>query len=235
MRLAVVLLGAAALMAASDRSEYFSTDSGPVNITIVHHASLVIEAAGRVVYVDPTSDGNYKGLPKADLILITSGEPGHFDTAAISHYSRKSTAVIAPAGPAKQLKNCTAMGNGETVNLAEIVIHAEPAYQATPRAGSKVTHAKGEANGYVLTYPGWRVYISGDTGVFPEMKTIKNIDAAFISVGSPDSMSIEDAVQAIRTISPKVVYPYSYRDTNPDDLRKQLVIPGVEVRVRNWY
>jgi len=235
MRLAVVLLGAAALMAASDRSEYFSTDSGPVNITIVHHASLVIEASGRVIYVDPTSEGSYKGLPKADLILITSDKPDHFDPAAIAHYSRKSTAIIAPAGPAKQLKNCTAMANGETVNLAEIVIQAEPAYQAAPLAGAKSAHPKGDGNGYVLTYPGWRVYISGDTGLFPEMKSIKNIDAAFISVGSPDSMSIADAAQAIRTISPKVAYPYCYRDTNPDDLRKQLVIPGVEVRVRNWY
>lgn len=236
MRIALLLLVAVlSAAAASDRGEYFSTSSGPVTITLIHHASMVIDGAGKTVYVDPTGEGNYKGLHKPDLILITNDQPDHFDMAAIKHFVAKNTAVIAPAGVAQQVARSTAVGNGETVRLDEIVIEAEPAYQATPPAGSGPVHEKGKGNGYVLTYPGLRVYISGDTGFYPEMKGIKNIDVAFLSVGTPDTMSIDDATQAIHLIKPRFLYPYHFRDTNPDDLRKQLATAGVEVRVRNWY
>ena len=205
-------------------------------MTLVHHASLVIEGAGRVVYVDPTAEGNYKGLPKADLILITNDQPDHMDLTTINRVSRKTTAAIAPAGPAQRITHCTTLGNGETVSMGEIVIEAEPAYQATPPAsGAKAVHEKGQSNGYVLTYPGLRVYISGDTGFYPEMKSIKNIDVAFLSMGTPDSMSLEDAAKAVHAIMPKTLYPYAFRDADKDEIRKQLITPGVEVRLRNWY
>ena len=229
MKLAVVVLAAVTAVWAADRSEYFSTNSGPVNITLVHHASLVIEGAGRVVYVDPTAEGNYKGLPKADLILITNDQPDHFDMASISRVSRKTTATIAPAGLAQRLTHCTPLSNGETVRMGELIIEAQPAYQTS------ASEKKGQGNGYVLTYPGFRVYISGDTGFFPEMKAIKNIDVAFLSMGTPDTMTLEDAAKAEQAIMPKFLYPYHFRDTSPDEIRKQLSVARVEVRVRNWY
>lgn len=222
MRLAIIPLAAIIVASAADRGEYFSTDSGPVNITLVHHASLVIEGVGRVVYVDPTGEGNYKGLPKADLILITNDRPDHLDMAAIGHYSRKTTASIAPSGPAPRITHSTAMNPGETVRLGEIMIEAE-----------RVSPA-GQGNGYVLTYPGLRVYISGDTGFYPEMNKIKNIDVAFLSVGTADTMSLEDAVKAVRAIKPRILYPCHYRDTSPDEIRKQLAAAGTEVRMRKW-
>ena len=197
---------------------------------------MVIEGAGRTVYVDPTGEGNYKGLPKADLILITSDRPDHLDMAAIKKYSRNTTAIIAPAGPAAQLQHCTALNNGETVSMGEIFIEAEPAFQAQAPDGGKPARAKGLDNGYVLTFPGLRIYVSGDTGFYPEMKSIKNIDAAFLSVGTPESMSLEDAAKAVRLIMPKTLYPYAYRDTKAEDMRRELgVVAKVEVRMRNWY
>jgi L-ascorbate metabolism protein UlaG (beta-lactamase superfamily) len=223
VRFAIISLAAILAAGAADRGEYFSTDSGPVNMTLVHHASFVIENGGRVIYVDPTGEGSYKGLPKADLILITKDDPDHLDMAAIGRYSRKTTAIIAPPGPAARLTHSTAMNPGETVRMGEIMIEAEPVSPAT------------QGNGYVVTLPGLRVYISGDTGFYPEMKTIKNIDVAFLSVGSPGTMSFDDALKAIHAIKPKVLYPYQYRGTSPDEIRKQLATPGTEVRMRNWY
>lgn len=224
--LLLALIGAAA---AADRGEYFNTSSGPVNIVLVHHASLVIEAADRAVYVDPTAEGNYKGLPKADLVLVTNDRPDHFDPAAISRYSKKTTAIIAPPGPAARLAHSTALGKGETVSLGEIMIHAE---SARPAAASTQTNP---GNGYVLTYPGLRIYISGDTGFYPEMKAIKNIDIAFLSMGTPDSMSLDDAVKSAEAIRPKVLYPNHFRDMSVDDIRQQFHVAETEVRVRNWY
>jgi L-ascorbate metabolism protein UlaG (beta-lactamase superfamily) len=227
MKFAILVFAAAAgLIAASDRGEYFTTDAGPVTVALIHHAAMVLEGMNRVIYVDPTSNGNYKGLPKADLVLITNDQPDHLELQAINKYSRKTTATIAPQGPSAKLPHCTAVSNGETVHFGEIVIEAVPAYGPG--------HEKGQGNGYVITYPGLRVYISGDTGFYPEMKNLKNIDVAFFAVGS-DTMPVEDAVKALQTIKPRIAYPYHYRDAKVEDLRKQLMVPGVDVRVRNWY
>jgi len=232
MRFAAFFVVCSVFVLAGDRGgEYFSTDSGPVTMTLLHHATFEMEQNNHIIYVDPTSDSNFKGLPKADLILITNDQPDHLDLAAINRISRKNTAIIAPPGPAPRLPHCTALPNGETVSMGEIVIEAVPAYQDTP----KTMHEKGQGNGYVVTFSGFRVYISGDTGVFPEMSKIKNIDVAFLAVGTPESMSLDDAIKVVKLMKPRVLYPYQYRDTNPDDIRKQLASAGTEVRTRNWY
>ena len=44
-----------------------------MKISAVRHGSLMLEAGGRVIHVDPWSQGNYEGLPKAVVILITIG------------------------------------------------------------------------------------------------------------------------------------------------------------------
>jgi hypothetical protein len=55
-------------------------------------------------------------------------------------------------------------------------------------------------------------------------------------VGTPETLSLEDAAQAILLIKPKTVYPYQYGQTSLDDLRKLgHAVAGVDVRVRNWY
>jgi L-ascorbate metabolism protein UlaG (beta-lactamase superfamily) len=226
MRPLIFLLLAGTSAFSSDHSETFNTDAGPVNITPIHGASMFIEGAGRVVYIDPVGESSYKAGPKADIILITSDRPEHLDATAIQHISKKNTAIIAPAAPAAHLKQSTAIANGETVRSGEVVIEAVPAFQtATDR---------GQANGYVITYPGLRVYVSGDTTFFPEMKAIKNIDVAFLSIGSPSGMTIDDAIKAERLIKPKTLFPYRFPEGDTTDMRKQLIQPGTEVRMRKW-
>lgn len=220
---ALVALGAYAFV--SEHSELFNTDAGPVYITPIHNASLLIEGAGRAIYVDPVGEISYKAGPKADIILITSDKPEHLDLAAIQKISRKNTSIVAPSGPAAHLQRATAISNGETVRSGEIVMEAVPAIAT----GAE----RGQANGYVITFPGLRIYISGDTGVFPEMKAIKNVDVALFAMGQ-EAMSVDDATKAVRLIKPKVLLPYRTLDGNSDDLRRQLSVAGTEVRIRKW-
>src|SRR6476620_3800454 len=82
---AVFSLAAFSLLAQGQRPvETFSTKAGELRVTPVRHASLMIEAGGKVIHVDPWSQGNYDGLPKADLILITDIHGDHMDPNAIA-------------------------------------------------------------------------------------------------------------------------------------------------------
>src|SRR5262245_11137909 len=59
MKLSALFLCASALFAA----EEFSTSAGKVEITPIMHASLMIKAGGKIIYVDP-AQGKYDGLPQ---------------------------------------------------------------------------------------------------------------------------------------------------------------------------
>jgi L-ascorbate metabolism protein UlaG (beta-lactamase superfamily) len=101
-------------------------------------------------------------------------------------------------------------------------------------------HAKGRGNGYLLTLGGARIYISGDTEDIPEMRALKNIDAAFVCMNLPYTMDVEAAADAVLEFKPKVVFPYHYRGKGGmSDLEefRSLVAkdPKIEVRLLEWY
>jgi L-ascorbate metabolism protein UlaG (beta-lactamase superfamily) len=233
----LLLLTAAALLAQSQRPvDEFPTDAGPVTITPVRHASFMIEARGRIIQVDPWSQGNYEGLPKADLILITDIHPDHLDPKEIESLKKSGTTIIAPAAVAKTVTDAKVLANGETTSWEGWTIEAVPMYNLKrgPSAG-KFYHDKGRGNGYILTYGGKRFYIAGDTEGTPEMRALKNIDVAFIPMNLPYTMTPEEAADAVKEFHPKVVYPYHYRDSDTKAFAAALAGAGIDVRLRNWY
>ncbi|HIG27893.1 MAG TPA: hypothetical protein EYQ50_08885 [Verrucomicrobiales bacterium] len=66
------------------------------------------------------------------------------------------------------------------------------------------------------------------------MGALENIDAAFISMNIPFTMTVNQAADAVREFKPKVIYPYHYRGSDLN-LFKRLVGTGTEVRLREWY
>jgi L-ascorbate metabolism protein UlaG (beta-lactamase superfamily) len=113
-----------------------------------------------------------------------------------------------------------------------VKIEAVPMYNLT--AARLRFHNKGRGNGYVMTFGGKRVYVSGDTEDIPEMRALKNIDAAFVCMNLPYTMTPEQAADAVREFKPKVVYPYHYRGSDTAQFKK-LVGDASEVRLRDWY
>src|SRR5258708_28839534 len=75
MKLLPILLCAVpamvALAGAAADTQTFPTSAGPVKITPLYHASTLIEAGGKTIYLDPAKPAKLSGLPKTDLILIT--------------------------------------------------------------------------------------------------------------------------------------------------------------------
>jgi L-ascorbate metabolism protein UlaG (beta-lactamase superfamily) len=222
-------------------AEEFSTSAGSVKITPIKHASLMIEAGGKVIQVDPWSQGTearYATMPKADLILITHFHSDHMDSHAIAWVKKPGTKIIAPEVVTSSLKAGSVIRNGETQTWEGWTIEAVPMYNFTPGRGpapGKFYHDKGRGNGYVLTYGGKRFYISGDTEATPEMKALQNIDVAFVCMNLPYTMTPEEAAAGVRAFAPKIVYPYHYRESNLKAFEDGLKDSGVEVRIRNWY
>ncbi len=239
MRIALLLSFAAAavLSGAVERpADTFKTSAGDVTITPIHHASMLIAAAGKAIYIDPWSQGNYDGLPQADLILVTDIHGDHLDPALIAKLKKPGTTIIAPAAVAGKVEGVQVLHNGGKTTWGAWTIEAIPMYNLKrgPAPG-KFYHDKGRGNGYVLTYGGKRFYISGDTENTPEMRALRNIDVAFVCMNLPFTMTPEEAAEAVRAFHPRVVYPYHSRGSDTAAFEKALAGSGIEVRLRNWY
>ena len=216
--------------------EEFQTSEGTVKITPIRHASLMIEAGGQVIHVDPSMAGNYEGLPAADVVLITDVHGDHMDPKAIEKVHKAGTTVIAPKAVVEKGVEATVINNGESKKIGKWNIEAIPMYNMTrgPSAGT-LYHDKGRGNGYVLTYGGKRFYIAGDTEGIPEMRGLKNIDVAFIPMNLPYTMTPAEAADAVRAFAPKVAYPYHYQKSDVNAFKSDLANTKIDVRILDWY
>jgi L-ascorbate metabolism protein UlaG (beta-lactamase superfamily) len=235
---------------------------GVICITPIIHASIQIEYRGKVILVDPISVGTYR--KKADLILITHSHPDHLDFKAISKVINNENATTSIISTPAIIESIKQNVNGKETRFLPfylsktgrlfhhlnwgagkdipIIIEAVPAYNIKrgPDATHKF-HPKGAFNGYILTLGGKRIYIAGDTEATPEMKRLKNIDAAFIPMNLPYTMTPQEAAVGVRAFKPKVVYPYHFRypfnqpNDNPQQFVQAMKGSGVQVRVLDWY
>jgi L-ascorbate metabolism protein UlaG (beta-lactamase superfamily) len=217
-------------------TQTFPTSAGDVTITPLYHASTLIEAGGKVIYLDPAKPAKFAGAPKADLILITDIHGDHMDPASIAEISKTGTDILAPPAVVATVTAAKPIANGERKTWQGWSIEAIPAYNLTrgPAPG-KFYHDRGRGNGYVLTYGGVRFYFSGDTEGIPEMRALKNIDVAFVCMNLPYTMPPEEAAEAVKAFHPKVVIPYHYRGSDLTIFKKGLEGTGIEVRLLEWY
>ena len=218
------------------QTQTFQTSTSEVRITPIFHASLLIEAGGKNIYVDPAKPANFSGLPPADLILITDIHGDHMDPNSIAQISKSTTEIFAPPAVVNTVSTAHPISNGETKTWNSWSIEAIPMYnmQRGPAPG-QLYHTKGRGNGYVLTYGGKRFYFSGDTENIPEMRALKNIDVAFVCMNLPYTMPPEEAAEAVKAFHPKIVIPYHCRGSDLSVFQKDLEGTGIEVRILDWY
>ena len=134
--------------------------------------------------------------------------------------------------PAPLQAKTKVMKNGDKQTYAGVPIEAVVEYNTTP--DRLMYHPKGRDNGYVLNLGGKRVYLAGDTEETPELKTLANIDVAFVPFNLPYTMTEEAAATWVKDFKPKIVYPYH---TGMSDVNKFKTLVGnaSDVRLRKWY
>ena len=213
-----------------------------LEISFIKHASLALNYDGIVIYVDPVASfqpysdfkPDYAALDKADFIFITHAHPDHLDPAVIKMLSKKGTQIILNKESQQQLGSGMAMANGDVSTLpgGALKVTAVPAYNTTP--GNEKFHPKGRDNGYILEFPGYRIYISGDTEVVPDevCNPKAPIDIAFFSVNQPYTMTLDQAATQARKLKPRILYPIHYGTTDINKLPGMLEGSGIDVRIR---
>jgi L-ascorbate metabolism protein UlaG (beta-lactamase superfamily) len=221
------------------------TSKGSLKIQPVLHGSLVLTWDNKTIYVDPYGGAKaFKGLASPDLILITDIHPDHLDTATLNSIETGKAKFIVPQAvanmlPEKYKSKAVVLNNGQNITEKGILISAIPMYNLPEEPDSK--HTKGRGNGYVLNLGGKMIYISGDTEDIPEMRSLKNIDVAFVCMNLPYTMDINQAASAVLEFKPVIVYPYHYRGKeglSDTEAFKKLVNESnktIDVRLRNWY
>jgi L-ascorbate metabolism protein UlaG (beta-lactamase superfamily) len=240
--LVLLSLVAWAQIPAADNLE---TSKGPLKIQPLNHATMALEWNGKTVYADPYGGAKtFSGIAAPDLIVITDIHGDHFDPATLDALDLAKAIIIVPQAVAdkmsEQLRAKTVVvNNGQTINKLGISITALPMYNLPESAESR--HTKGRGNGYVLKFGDKSIYISGDTSGVPEMRALKNIDAAFVCMNLPYTMDVKEAAAAVLDFRPKIVYPYHYRGSNglsDTGAFKKIVDAanaGIDVRLRDWY
>lgn len=216
-----------------------------IKIDPISHATMVLTVGDVVVYTDPVGGADaFKGKAEPDIILVTDIHGDHFNNDTLEAVSMSKTIIVVPQAVKDQLKpgiqgSVVVLNNGGITDQLGIKITGVPMYNL-PESGT-APHAKGRGNGYVLEGSGKRIYISGDTSGTPEMKSLQNIDIAFICMNLPYTMSVEEAASAVLAFKPKRVIPYHYRGQDglsDTDKFKELVNSkdsDIQVDLVNFY
>jgi len=157
----------------------------------------------KVIYFDPYQITTH--LP-ADIICITHDHFDHCSPEDTRKVQKSDTVIVTDAASAKKLTgDVRVVAPGDRLEVKGVEIEVLPAYNT-----NKEFHPKAAAMlAFVVTLDGVRYYHAGDTDLIPEMKDI-DADVAFLPVSGTYVMTADEAVEAAKTIRPKVAIPMHY-------------------------
>jgi L-ascorbate metabolism protein UlaG (beta-lactamase superfamily) len=223
---------------AQQNSDVISTSEGELEMFFIGHGTLMFKFNNLVIHIDPVSrEADYSVLPDADLVLVTHEHGDHLDMNAIGQILKEPTKVVMTERCMEQLEDFQGivMRNGDKQKLHGIGIKAIPAYNVVhKRSNGNPYHPKGAGNGYILSFGDTHVLIGGDTENIPEYRSLgMDIDVAFLPMNLPYTMTPEMVADAALVIQPKILYPYHFGQTDPQELVELLPEEkGIEVRIR---
>lgn len=220
--------------------EIIPTEDGEMSIHPILHGSVIFEWDNLNIYVDPWGDASlYESKANPDLIFITHPHGDHLSPETLAGLNTDSAIFVVPQAVAEQMPERYAnmlqiMENGDSMEFEGIKVEAVPMYNL-PKEGAR--HTKGWGNGYVFTFDGKRIYVSGDTEDIPEMRNLENIDVAFVCMNLPYTMDIYQAASGVLELEPSIVYPYHHRGQDIERFKEVIdwEEKDIEVRLKNWY
>lgn len=198
-----------------------------LEIERLNHAGFKIKNS-ETIFFDPFKVAD-KDIETADLIFISHEHFDHCSPDDLKKIANISTVIVAASSCRDNLAGMTAneikyVQPGDRVDIEGIQIEAVPAYNINKfRSPGLPFHSLADNKvGFVVELDGVRIYHAGDTDNIPEMANLKDIDIALLPVSGTYVMTAEEAAEAARVISPKLVIPMHYGDIvgTEDDAKK---------------
>lgn len=182
------------------------------------HSTLLVETEGQRVLIDPFFTGNPAAPMKADeaqadCILVSHGHGDHVGD-AVALARRTGATVVAnyeiSEWLAKQGVKSHGMQHGGGFNFPFGRVKLTLAFH-----GSMLPDGSNGGNpcGFLLTCnDGKKIYDAADTGLFGDMKLIgeEGLDLAIVPIGDNYTMGPDDALRAVKLLTPRKVLPIHY-------------------------
>lgn len=222
-----------------------------LEITWLGHATFLLKLPnGKRVLLDPwlgnpncpPAFSKPDALKPIDLILVTHGHSDHL-TDVISSQRATGAPIVAPYELSQYLgqkgvKDVREMNIGGTQEAAGVRITMTQATHSSSTMEEGRLVYLGSAAGYILRAPDMpTIYISGDTGLFGDMKIIGEMykpQIAFLPIGDLYTMGPETAAIAAEWLGVRQVVPMHWGTFpaltgTPTELKMLLEPHNVEV------
>jgi L-ascorbate metabolism protein UlaG (beta-lactamase superfamily) len=217
-----------------------------LNVTWLGHSTFAMTSRQGVrLLFDPFVTNNpvcppaAKGVGAVDLLLVTHGHSDHCEDAVVIARETGATVVASPelAGWLERqgVKHLRPMNIGGRQRLSGLDIAMVPAVHSS--SANDGTYL-GPATGFVVCFEDrLKIYFAGDTGLFGDMRLIRDRhapDIAFLPIGDRFTMGPEDAAIAAEWLGVKAIVPMHYGTFpeltgTPADLRGHAEQRGIDV------
>ncbi len=218
-----------------------------MKITFFGHATFKLESPkGKKIIIDPwisnpVAPSNVDKGPY-DYILITHGHGDHLgDILEIAKNSPSGKILciheIQQFLFKQGIKNAIGMNIGGSYEEEGLKFIMVPALHSSSFMDGSYA---GEPAGFVIIFEdGTTVYHAGDTGLFGDMKLIKELYApkiVLLPIGDHYVMGPKEAAKACELLSPEVVIPMHYQTFpllrgTPEEFEKELKNLGISPKV----
>jgi L-ascorbate metabolism protein UlaG (beta-lactamase superfamily) len=208
-----------------------------------HSAFHIVSPAGKVILIDPWLDNpnaprGARDINLVDLILVTHGHGDHLgNTVDIGHRTNARVVAIHEVAlylQAQGLSRVEGINKSGSVVLDGITITMTQAEHSGGMEPGGALQIGGDPAGYVIRLEnGFAVYHAGDTGVFGDMRLIRELyapDLAILPIGGYFTMGPVEAAKACELLRPRYIVGMHYGTYpilagTPGELKKHLPAP----------
>jgi len=218
-----------------------------LKLTYISHSAFVISDGTNTIAIDPFITGNPTATIKAtdikpNFIFVTHAHGDHLGDTIELAKSNDATVICI---------------NELAIYLMSQGIKAHPMHLggefSFPFGSVKLTIAHhgsmnsegafmGPPCGAIITIGNKKIYHTGDTGLFLDMKLIGEIstlDVMLLPIGNNFTMGIEDAARAVDFVKPKLAIPMHYNTfpiipADPNDFVSKICKNGYKGQVMNY-
>ncbi|GAB3568249.1 MBL fold metallo-hydrolase [Amycolatopsis endophytica] len=201
-----------------------------LSLRFLGHSTVRLEIAGRIVLTDPVLTKSVGGLVRvappldpatyadADLVLISHLHGDHLHVPSL-RLLRRNVPIVVPRGSGAWLRrrgfgSVAELDVGERFTDGDLRVTAVRADHSGHRWGPRFTHGpQAPATGHLVEAPGARVYVAGDTDLYPGMRELGPVDVALLPVWGwgpnlgPGHLDPARAAEAVELVRPRLAVP----------------------------